>query len=705
MLNDYLPIFLLLFRTYPVFVDRPSRRAVQVCLRDFIRKTISTPQAQQAMSDVVSHAVNLKLAASTAFALLEWCVVFLEEMAVALDDIGYDWVINVMIAHAHLLETVMRHSSKQSLVDSAITVSRRALRAVFGIKEHGPALVRRAVADLSKKQQEFAPYLGVIAGVSARIPQVKPVMEEEKTKVLQFYARELVGARKHVPAYIAMGIRDIFISFATEEDLEKEIWPALEKALLRNPEVVVTGLFYSLPSCMPEHIDLSEPLAKRFCKPLLACIKSSNPDLRSGCVQAFKQWTDRCSDEKFLVKVVEETITPLKGGKLTAVEHRSLHGRCLLWTPCYPEVSKAIVAGMPAVISRESNDASLDFHVKAFCKHLSFLIHSGIPIAKEQLAAIVKGCEDKRVPFRKCWFINFGDMLWNADKCALTASPNFAKDCLKPVIKKLQTDFKEIFANPLPAVQSGSLPIASILTALSCQAFREVTEGDAPLLASDDIVQQSLIMSPKPSFLLNPKAYTKLCMSDELRWFNKALSRVCREPQFEAADSATKNAWAQAFMFVVSGAPNPDVRREAARELTACYVDYPALVGPTIVEGMWHWLYAIDTVDKESAAVAAQGTDGKLSVVVSAITVDKAEAHKIDAGVLKKQLVQYLTLCRRDLIHGANWIKLVLKTGIDPGELVRENIDQCMKLILLSTEVSSILALVFKRWHINDQIG
>lgn len=672
-----------------MFVDRLSRRAVHVCLRDFIRKTISTPQTEKAIRALVSDAINVKLAASTAFALLEWCVVFLEELAATIDNGGHDLVIHVMVAHAHLLETVMRHSIKQSIVRSAITVTRRALRAVFGNKEHGPDLVRLAVADLSKRQQEVAPYIGVIAGVSARIPQAKPVMEEEKTKVFQFYARELINAKRHVPGYIAMGISDIFISFATAEDLEKEIWPPLEKAMLRNPEVVVTGLFYSLPSCMPEHIDLSQPFALRFCKPLLACVKSSNPDLRSGCVPAFKQWADRSADEKFLTKVVDETIAPLKGGKLTAVEHRSLHGRCLLWMPCYLEVSKAIVTGMPAVISRESNDASLDFHVKAFCKHLSFLIHSNVAIAKEQLAAIVKGCEDKRVPFRKCWLINFGDMLWNADKSALTASPNLAKDCLVPVIKKLQTDFKEIAANPLPALQSGFLPIAFILTALSCQAFREVTAEDGtPLLASDDIVRQALVLSPKPSFLLNPKAYTKLVVSDELRWFNKTLSRVCREQQFESADPATKNAWAQAFMFVICGAPNPDVRREATRELRACYLNRPALVGTAIVEGMWHWLYAIDNGDRESAAVAAEGVEGKLSTVISAITIDKASAHQIEAGVLKAQLVQYLTLCRRDLIHGVNWINLVLKTGIDPGELVRENIDECMKLILLSTEVS-----------------
>ncbi|EDN10947.1 60S ribosomal protein L19 [Histoplasma mississippiense (nom. inval.)] len=147
------------------------------------------------------------------------------------------------------------------------------------------------------------------------------------------------------------------------------------------------------------------------------------------------------------------------------------------------------------------------------------------------------------------------------------------------------------------------------MTALSSRLKNKKDKNGSLLLAYDRVLQQSFSISPKPSFLLNPKIYTKLTSADDFLWKTRALSTIARSKVFEAGDLAARDAWGQAFIYMIcSSSTPPEVRRHV--------------------------------------------------------------------------LVELLVLCRPLLIPGTQWIDVVLKTGIDPRELVHEKYKECMSQIL-----------------------
>jgi hypothetical protein len=628
---------------------------------------------------------------------VEWCTILLQHIRSedgqqrAADDKGAvdrrEVVGQVLETMAAALEMCLRPSAKPGLKESCLRISRRGLRAAFSSSAGGEELLRESIRRLMKDPKNV-PFLGVISGVAARIPQIRPAMEEMKATVLRFYAKEIIGSRTAVPLHVAGGLSDLFTSFVTEEDLQSEIWPPLEKAMLRSPEVVFSGLIPAMSSAIPETVDFSNVLASRLSKPLVASLKSANATVRNGAAEAFTNLLRRSNDEKHLLKVTEEVVIPLKTHKITNAEQRSLQSQILLAIPCFGGLSQTVVAGLSPVFGRESSEGALESEIKAFCHHLAYLLRSGIDVPKDQLAVIVKGCGDKRIPFRKSWLVTFGELLWDVDYNSL-ASPTFVNECLKPVIAALKANFDEICANPLPSAQSGAVPIAYVLVALSGRAFKGNGDENMPRMPLDDIARQALMLSPKPSFLLNHRVYTKLASGDDILWNIRALSTVCKEAGFGSADSPTRNAWASALIFTACSSNTPaKIRDEALKTLSDCYLHNPSQVGTAIIDSMWQWLHAIDFADKDSAAVLSATGNTRLYSIIRAITRDTTTLQETEADIAKRQLIHLLVLCRPELVPGPNWIETVLKTGIDPGELVREYPEESMKEILRSTEVS-----------------
>ncbi|KGQ00757.1 hypothetical protein PAAG_12568 [Paracoccidioides lutzii Pb01] len=682
----YRPVAQLLFRTYPFYVDRASRQAAQKCLSALFRIPAANQDRQYFIQELNKECSKPGIAAANAFVLAEWCSLLLQQLS-GLPD-STQSVLNLLSSDAKVVEICLRAKTKRTIKHSAIIVTRRALRAVLSSEATGEEILRRTISMLTSdgaSGSRNSPFLGIVAGVSARIPNRKPVLDDVKAGILQFYAKEIIGSRTVLPSHIVGGLHDFFISFATAEDLHTTVWPFLEKAILRAPEIVFSGLIPSLAASIPIEVDISEIFYTHFCKPLLANIKSANASIRNGAVKAFESLVLRCKSEQWLLKVAEEVFAPLKTQKITNAEQRGLQAQVLSSIPCSTDVSQSILGGLAAVLSREASEVALDIELKSFCYHLSFLINTAAPIGKEILDAATKGCSEKRVAFRKLWLVNVGELLWNTKDDDLLHS-NFTTDFLHPVVAKFQESFDDIVANLFPSVQNGAITIAFVFVALSNRLKEQKDKNGANLLAYDKVMQQTLSISPKPSFLLNPKVYTKLNSTEDFLWKTRALSTVSRSAVFQTGDLLAQEYWAQAFMYVIcSFGTLPKVREHAVNALKQSYCANPAQVGMTAIAGIWEWLHALDTANKDSASVSAGTGNERLYRVIKAINIsppERAHNHIISNEILKAQLVELLVLCRPQLIPGTQWIDVVLKTGIDPGELVRERYEECMAQIL-----------------------
>lgn len=655
------------------------------CLRALFRGSDTADELKYFTQELSNESSKHGIAATNAFVLLEWCTLLLEEFANEAHNFK-TWGLEAMSAAARALETCLGATGRTSLKHSALVVARRGLRSVLRSSTVGEDALRGIVTKLTSRTtsiKENGPYIGVVSGVTARLTERKPLLAELKKDILAFYVRDFIGSKAVVPTHLADSLSDFFQSFIDDEDFQTQIVPPLEKGILRAPEIVLSGLIPPLAKSLPEEIDLSEAVYSKLLKGLLSGAKSTNPAVRAGVGRAFESLITRCGNENWLSKVADEIVAPLKASKITNPEQRILHVQMLGALPTAQAVSKSIVMALIMLSSKEANEGALDAEAAVICKHLAYMLANGCTVDQSVFDAILKGCGEKRTAFRKVWTLSTGDLFWKLDKEALSKSSQ-AVQFLGSTITKLQETFKEIVSNPLPAAQAGYVSVAFVLTALSGAVLLDL-EGDMSKIGSR-LIRDSLTTSPKLSFLLNPRIYTKLTSRDDLTWVIRALASVAKN--ITTGEGGSAQPWAQAFLYLITAADVPSViRQEAGRSLAEAYLSSPALIGETIIGGLWHWLRAIESGDRDSAAVASKAGTDRLSAAVRSITPRRSTWNDQDRehseGIVEGHIIDLLILCRSCLLPGTKWIETSLRVDVDPGRLVNENTDRCLDQILL----------------------
>ena len=674
----------MLFWTHAFYTDRPSRHAVQRCLVSLCRigdVDILTPLVAAVRQETQKQGI----ASDSAFVLVEWSSLFMQNFAGTplWDKFGKD----IILAAADGLDRCLQPTAKHTVGSSALVIVRRGLRTLVSAD---PKTVDAAVQILAAKGPQpaakNAALLGAIAGVCSRKPEAKPVVEGLKGQYFAFYTREIVGSRAPVPAHIADGLSDFFSAFVSLEDLDKEVFPALEKGLLRAPEVVLNDLITPLVRSLP-HFDLSTALSGRFVKPLLSNIKSSNADIRRGVVIAFKAMCRNSQDAALLEQVADEVLGPLKSGKLASADHRVLHSEMLVALPPSSGIATKVAAGLPIIVGKEANEQALSAETLTLnASAITLLRDSAAP--KPLLDAYTKGLADKKIPIRRIWILRTGELLQSFAQDAKANLPNGVVTFVEAVLPPLLTSFNEVAANPVAAAQSGLATGALVVCGLG-PLFSQIENANfQSLLKKASIQKNSLAVDPKPSFLLNQRVYSKFS-DDDLQWFCRALSAVT--PALISSTEAVRIAWAQAYLYLVcSAGTSPVVRRQAISTLVDLCAQSigadDASVASLIIDGMWHWIEATEIAEKESAAVLARSGNVNLHLVLRSICLSPKEFSdrevSVDKPRLEAQMCSLLVLAKPQLIPRVSWIDLCLRVELDPGELARKYEDALIQEIV-----------------------
>ncbi|KAM7223050.1 translational activator GCN1 [Rhypophila decipiens] len=689
-----LGILKVLFWSHAFYTDRHSRRAVQKCLVTLCKvgdADILTPLVAAIRQETQKSGIAL----GSAFVLLEWLGLLIQNLGGTplWDKFGTD----ILLADADALEKCKQQGARETVGKSALVVTRRAFRKLVSVEDKEKvitAAVQTLTAKGAQPAAKNAVILGVIAGVCSRNQDAKPILENLKSQYLAFYTRELVGSRTPLAKHLAGGLGDFFSAFVTPEDLEKDVYPALEKGLLRAPEVVLNDLITPLVHSLPEEYDMSKALSGRFVKPLLSNLKSSNAVIRSGAVTVFSELVSACRDFSVLEQVADEVLTPLKSAKLASADHRILHSEMLVALPMSTGIASKIATGLPAYIPKEGNESALSAETLALNASAVSLLPSDAEIPKALLDVYAKGLAEKKLPVRRVWILRTGEILYSFSQDAKGSLPaNFVK-FLEAVVPPLLATFNEVVANPTAAAQNNLVIGALVVCGVEPLLQRPESATLQATAKKAAIHKNSLVLEPKPSFLLNPRIYSK-SSEDDLKWLGRALSSVA--PSLGASSPAVRNAWAQGFIFLItSTATPPTIRRQATDLLSDLYVksssgaDETSLVTETIVNGVWRWIEALETGDKESAAVMAKSGNTNLHLVLRAICLspkqyaDRAGAEP-DKARLEAQMCSLVVLAKFDLIPRASWIELCLKVEVDPGELARNHEDHLIDEIVRRT--------------------
>ncbi|KAL8699627.1 MAG: hypothetical protein Q9224_001329, partial [Gallowayella concinna] len=509
-----------LFRTYPFYRDRPSRKAVQDCLRSLLTNGKYSDALPLVLAAFEEETSKTGLAASNAFVLVEWGSVIVTQCAIG-EEAWKSHGMKVVNQHASILETCMAAQGKSGVKNSALVGTRRAYRDLFH-GEKGEQRVGQIITQLTATTSPIgaqgAVLLGVVAGVCARRPHLKPVLEAQKGHYISFFLREIVGSRTTVPKHIVNALGDFFSTYINSEDLEKDIGSAFEKALLRAPEVVLNDLLSPMIATLPRSVDVAPLLSTRLAKPLLSNVKSSNAKVRDGAVLTFTDAVNHSKDEACLLKVADEVLSPLSSSKLTAADHRALHSRILANLPRLSGRSEAICKVLAAVAVKETNEAALNAELQALSHHLSLLIQTESPpdeSIKACTESVCKGLSDKKPTHRRAWVLMTGDVLWQTRKYGDTPGVRLFIEATIPKTLEL---FPEITSNVLVATQSGLVVAGFILTALYTYILDVVASSKIQTsIRKASIFEQACPLNPKISFLISHRVYSKLVALEDLR--------------------------------------------------------------------------------------------------------------------------------------------------------------------------------------------
>ncbi|RKF81296.1 eIF-2-alpha kinase activator GCN1 [Golovinomyces cichoracearum] len=663
-------ILQLLFKTYPVYHDRILRRAVERCIRSAFKSAVGPDYLAEFIGLIHSETLKQSIAPSNAYILVEWCSVIIEEIAGG--EFWHLWSLSTIEAIDRALQLCLASSGRPCVRHKAFIVTWRCLRKILSIDVQGN-LMEEIIKTLCTKpsQPKFSNsvILGAIAGVCARSSKGNKILKSQRFEYYNFYIREIIGSRVYVPKYIATSFNEFFSNFASKEDLESVVIPALERALLRAPEIVLNDLITPLICSLPSTSDLSTIMYSSLLKLLLLNTKSSNPSIRLGALSTFKAAIPRCFDAEKRDLISEEIIATFDSGKSLSAEQRAINAEMLSSVFVSKEKISHNIQKLTIIVGKESNEAALVSETSALLHFLIQAFLSGGDLDNNVAKTFASGICDKRIAIRKTWTVCLGNLYWalTSDITQLSRLDNLT-DAILP---QLLSTFKDVITNSLAAVQSGLICSAYIFASIAHTKLAHSTSPKIETqLKSLQVVSNVLTMEPKPSFLLNPRVYGKLTNEVDLKWFLKTLISFSKQVTSIDANSHVALAWSQAFIYsICSSIVKFDIRKEAAKELRNLYLNEPNHIFQIMSAGLWRWHAALELGERDSAAMIAKTGNKNLHLIIKSICPHENENCQITENTRLTQMISLLVLCRPEIIPQTNWIDLCIKAKVDPGDL------------------------------------
>jgi len=692
--QDNLALFPHLLATYPRQFDRKPRKLVQSCLRVYLRSDASGKISAYWGAFLVRESQKAVVAASNAFVLLEWCTAIEEELA-RLATLDEPLLKQTCASQALSLDKCLAPQTRSGITHTALVVSRRGLRKLFKSK-HCETALNVVVKELSSAAPTpaNAGLLGVVAGVSVRLPEARSLFEAHVSTILDWYTKVVLGSKATLPEQQVHGLDEFFTRFATPDTIEKTVVPTIEKGILRSPENVLHGPIPALAESLPSDIDISHQVSAKLLKPLLSSLASTNANIREGAAQSLSALLVREQDEAELGKIVKDLLANVKSSKAASYELRGLICDSLKEVKPATSISIQIVQGLLPVATKEANESALRREVAAIAAHTTPLLSDG-SWAKDMTEPIIKGYAEKRAPFKKIWLTGTAVALLDLTR---TPESGAAKDFVTGLLNAAADAYVEISPKPLPAATAGAVSMAYIVPALvQHPLLGPLLKDTKAKLTPDNLGAQ---LTQQQSFLLNSQVYTKVTTAEDQAWALRALLGI-DSYLTNAADNG-KAAWGRAVLYLLlAPESDPQTRKETGQQVAQRYLLNSAAIGSSIVLGLWDFLREEQSGTKKTKTEDAP-TPLPLRRAVASISPTKSSwrRRKLDLpqNILDQQAISTVVLYGPDLIPSVEWVSNLLAIGVDPGQLAASHTSELMQQVLSTFESAKMAPLsVFER--------
>ncbi|GAM86603.1 hypothetical protein ANO11243_046170 [Dothideomycetidae sp. 11243] len=659
------------FDTLPLYTDMKSRHTAEDTILRILKHSGEAGHADKLVTLVLEETNKKSLAPGSAFVLIRWLHLILQECG-RTDEAWSKWGTKVVQAIVRATNLFVASQPRESTAKTAVRVTRRGFRNLLSKQEQPQS----RLADCNGL------ILGLLAGLCARLSKVRNLFEAHKPAYNEFFIREIVGSRAALPDYLANSMSQYFETFVTLLDLEKDLIPPIEKALLRAPEVVLVNVLPSVITATSPELDLGPLLANNLAAPLLKNVASTNSAVKAGALKSFESLSKASRDQASIDKVVDLILNPLKTGKVTSADHRTCYAQLLASLPSTETTSKKIAAGLLPVIAKEANEAAATAETNALMGSVEFNATGGLSLETSVIDGLSKGLADKKPQNKRLWTLQLAQTIWNVQDDKLRSES--MNKLIDAIVSKLVDIWTEAYNNPLPSVQSGVASAACATIALFCGKMAPLVPDlkNASILKKTDISGKSLVAEPKPSFVLNPKVFTKFTTADDFTWFARALTALSGSCKLSSTEPTVKLAWTQALIYVVVASSVPHaVQAEALEAIHSLYLEDPEPMTELLVQGLTQWVLDVTQDNKESVAVASKSGTSGLHKILRCLTAKRPNSHKFSEEVMDKQALSTLIISRPEFIPRSNWIDSCLRLGIDPGQFAGRNADRCVQKV------------------------
>jgi hypothetical protein len=188
-------------------------------------------------------------------------------------------------------------------------------------------------------------------------------------------------------------------------------------------------------------------------------------------------------------------------------------------------------------------------------------------------------------------------------------------------------------------------------------------------------------ISPKPSFLLNERIYTKLTVERDQLWAINALEAAAM-----TALTEMEIAWPIATIFFIA---NPKLSRKVRSSARTMLENVVAAMTPEhrekcadiVIVGIEEWLRQISAERKDSPA---------MTVGVSSLNLLRDVVHSIlqeklveETSYVNHVLIRIFVLAHHPKLprHQWSWIDIVRNANVDPGQLTAARTDEFMSAL------------------------
>ncbi|QRV98281.1 translational activator gcn1 [Ceratobasidium sp. AG-Ba] len=623
-----LDILHLLMLTYPRYSDSDSRNAVINCLNSLLRRDIDPPTPPPTPS-LISHTLiswifkesSHSLASSNNFVLLAWIAAAFTACAKS-ETFSAAKTFNVVVATLAVLVDAVVREGKAGASRSAFVLVRRVLR-------NNHTLIPGVITSLVEASKTAssplnnAVLLGIAIDVSLRLRPNKPneqspgvaYLAQAKPDVLNFYTTHVISSKTVVPSYITKSFDGFIQNCIMDDDLSTTMIPAIEKAVIRAPELsldTVDSLLRALSRPLPNTLFTSVLTS------VLAAAKSTNALARAASVRAFTallatptttpsplpgapNLPAHTESHETLTKNRETArqavLAPLKENKTNSADHRATLVAMLAALPLDSGSTVEILGLVLPSIAKDGKEDGWAWVGKLL--HAALAKNEEVP--KDIVTILTKEMASTKVPIKRAVCTAVGSALWDLSEASDSSpvlgdgaatngvqhkSPSTwtpaAGSFLTALTPALESSLKTASATPL------TLP-AGPLEGYVAAAIAFGRGGKEGLASKNPVLTGIAGTSTKPSFLLWDKVWSKVNEPTEEAWLLRAA--VGALEWFEPGLGSKKNEGLRAslgaiFVRCAVGSSHHSTRRLALDTLSNMASRFPGTMVNLIVEAV-----------------------------------------------------------------------------------------------------------------------